>query len=97
MLEIASWKVPGMLAEAREIKTKDGRVFAYAANVLTMGAKLEVQTRDESMFRRLCDRVGKVGVFAGTFDVYGGQIRLALSTVNFDGEKSASNGAAGGR
>jgi hypothetical protein len=73
-----SWSIPGIVGEVRELKTKENKVWAYAVKLIAMGGTFETTTKDENLFKKIS--AGMQAVFAGTFESFGGQLKLALGS-----------------
>lgn len=80
-MERANWRIPGIVTEARELKTskdKGDRTWAYSIKVASMGATFDLQTKDEAFWNKHKGE-GLVGTFTGTFDIGNGRTNLMVT------------------
>ena len=48
-LTLPSFQVPGVIADIRDLKTKEGKVWSFALKIMAMGGTYELQTPDEKL------------------------------------------------
>jgi len=89
------WSGVGFIKEVRELKTRDGKVWAYGVKFEVMGGTYELQTLDQALAKQ-CG-VGAVVKVGGSFDQYNGSLKLRLETVEAYDPSKASEAPAGRR
>lgn len=83
--KIARWTVPGVVAEARPLRTtKTNEIWAYVIKVMAIGGTYEVQTRSAGLFGLV--GAGAEVVCAGGFEMFANALRLTLETLEIDGK-----------
>lgn len=79
MFPIPSWSISGVIQDIRELKTKEGKVWAYMCKLMAMGGTYELQTRDPNITHGVA--AGQMADAVGTFEQYNGELRLTLSRI----------------
>lgn len=90
MMPTFQWSGVGQVLELRELKSKEGKVFAYSAKVAAMGGTFELQTRDPLVHQSI--PAGGLIECCGDFELYNGNLRLAVRMA----KPYAPRGTAGG-
>jgi hypothetical protein len=79
-MSLPSFLVPGVVAETRELKSKEGKVWSYAVKVMAMGGTFELQTQDEKLARSVGS--GQQVVASGRFEFFNNAIKLILTKLD---------------
>lgn len=67
-ISLPSFQVAGIVSEFRELKGKQGNVWAYAVKVVAMGGTFSLQTTDEKLAKSV--GVGQPVVAKGRFELF---------------------------
>ncbi|MCC6676535.1 MAG: hypothetical protein IT436_05265 [Phycisphaerales bacterium] len=78
MFKPLRWTVTGTVAETRELKTKEGKVFGHSVKVATVGATFDLRVPDY-VFARLGE--GMAIEARGGVTLYNNNIQLAATQV----------------
>jgi hypothetical protein len=76
-LTLPSFQVPGVIADIRDLKTKEGKVWAFALKVMAMGGTYELQTPDEKLAKSA--GVGQQVVASGRFEFFNNAAKFILT------------------
>jgi hypothetical protein len=76
-ISLPSFSVPGVVADTRDLKTKEGKVWCYAVKVMAMGGTFELQTPDEKLAKSI--GAGQQVVATGRFEFFNNAIKLILT------------------
>jgi hypothetical protein len=76
---IPNWSITGVCTEARELKNKEGKTWAYLVKLMALGGMYELKTKDEQMFKTFGE--GIEYETTGTFDHFNGNIQFQLKQV----------------
>jgi hypothetical protein len=73
---IPFFQVPGIVAECRELKTKQGSTWCHLVKVVAMGGTFELQTTDEKLAKSV--EVGQSVVAKGAFETFNGSWKFIV-------------------
>jgi hypothetical protein len=79
-LTLPSFQVPGVVAEIRDLKTKEGKVWCYAVKVMAMGGTFELQTPDEKLAKSAGS--GQQVVAFGRFEFFNNAAKFILTKLD---------------
>jgi len=86
------WSGVGFIKEVRELKTREGKIWAYGVKLEVMGGTYELTTTDKALSEK-CGS-GAVMKVSGGFEQYQGSLKLRLENAEaFDPSKSSDASA----
>ncbi|MDA8375603.1 MAG: hypothetical protein M0Z50_00750 [Planctomycetia bacterium] len=73
---IPFFQVPGIVAEYRELQTKQGKTWCHLVKVVAMGGTFDLQTTDEKLAKSVA--VGQNVVAKGAFEIFNGSWKFIV-------------------